>query len=691
MDVMLEHLLLHFRPLHRALGAAVERRAAASASTMANNVSEACVTHEDVRLLIRHLDVQLRDAVEPSEAEHLDEVERALEGLLRLRARDRGVTLPLDALAPLGLDDDERLALLACAAVELDGSYELLYGFVVDDLTRRFASVELLCAVVGNDLRSCLSLRRKLGPAGTLRRMGLLRSDEDGPSERHHVLRVTPRALDFLRFGRGEAVALFSDPAEVELLTAPPIGVDGELCATIAMQLGAGVDTLAVWGPPTSARAEVPMALARSRGVPLRRLRGEPSEALEVAWQLGALLWVDTDSLTDAQRDALLGAAAASPVWLCITGTVPWRPGALLVARRYVELRLDDLGVDDRAALWRRTMPEIDPLQADALAAKLRVAPEKVTIAAALARTTAAIHSNGVVHAASDHLAPALAAVTRATSHAFTTLIEPARRPAELILPPNVHRAVMDVANFARAQATVGESWQMNRLVTGRGGIKALFTGEPGTGKTFAAEVVATELELPLLRVDLAKIVSKWVGETERNLEAAFAEAEASQAILFFDEADSLFGKRGQVQKGSDRYANLEVSYLLQRLEDYGGVAILATNLRDNIDSAFTRRFQVLVHFPRPGREERAAIWQNAFASAPLGADVDVAALAGLDMTGAAIVASARTAALVAAGLGGDVMMRHLVRAVAGQFQQEARILTPRDLGRYGALLEANA
>ena len=145
------------------------------------------------------------------------------------------------------------------------------------------------------------------------------------------------------------------------------------------------------------------------------------------------------------------------------------------------------------------------------------------------------------------------------------------------------------------------------------GGLKALFTGDSGTGKTLAAEVIARELDLPLLKIDLAQLVSKWVGETEKNIDAAFREAEACHAILFFDEADTLFGKRGEIQQGSDRYAALEVGFLLQRVETFGGLAVLASNLRDEIDPAFIRRFHVLLHFPRPQVAERLRLWGRAF------------------------------------------------------------------------------
>src|SRR5262249_55158992 len=158
-------------------------------------------------------------------------------------------------------------------------------------------------------------------------------------------------------------------------------------------------------------------------------------------------------------------------------------------------------------------------------------------------------------------------------------------------LAPEQHGHVLEIARFYRSWPRVATAWGLGRVSPGEG-MKALFTGEPGTGKTLAAEVVAGLLGLLLLKIDLAQVVSKWIGETEKNLEVAFREAEESDAVLFFDEADALFGKRGEVQRGTDRYANLEVSYLLQRLEEHDGLVILASNLKDQIDTAFTRRFQ---------------------------------------------------------------------------------------------------
>jgi SpoVK/Ycf46/Vps4 family AAA+-type ATPase len=204
--------------------------------------------------------------------------------------------------------------------------------------------------------------------------------------------------------------------------------------------------------------------------------------------------------------------------------------------------------------------------------------------------------------------------------------------------------------------------------------------------------VITGMLGLELLKVDLAQVVSKWVGETEKNMEAVFQQAEDSHAVLLFDEADALFGKRGDVKHGTDRYANLEVGYLLQRLESSDGLVILTSNLKENIDSAFTRRFQFVVHFPRPGVAERRRLWHQAFPpETPLSADIDLEALCRLDMTGAGITAAARSAALTAADSGAPAIgMGHVVRGISRQFQREARLFRPSELGPYAGLLADN-
>jgi SpoVK/Ycf46/Vps4 family AAA+-type ATPase len=208
-------------------------------------------------------------------------------------------------------------------------------------------------------------------------------------------------------------------------------------------------------------------------------------------------------------------------------------------------------------------------------------------------------------------------------------------------------------------------------------GVSALFAGESGTGKTLSAQVIAHELGLVMYRIDLSAVVSKYIGETEKNLARIFTEAHSSNAILFFDEADALFGKRSEVKDARDRYANIEVAYLLQQIEEYDGVAIMATNLRQNLDDAFTRRLGFMIDFPFPEPKSREALWLSHFPpNAPLGSDVDITALADrYHLAGGNIRNAALAAAFLAAADSGVITTKHIQVAIRREHQKMGRLL----------------
>jgi SpoVK/Ycf46/Vps4 family AAA+-type ATPase len=245
----------------------------------------------------------------------------------------------------------------------------------------------------------------------------------------------------------------------------------------------------------------------------------------------------------------------------------------------------------------------------------------------------------------------------------------------DLVLPADQLRQLEELCNQARYRAIVHAEWGFERKLPLGRGTSALFSGPPGTGKTMAAQVIASELQLDLYQIDLSQVVSKYIGETEKNLRKVFDEADASQSILFFDEADALFGKRSEVKDAHDRYANIEVGYLLQRMEEYEGIAILATNFRQNVDEAFVRRLRFIVEFPFPDEEHRRRIWDVTFPrEAPLAGDVDVAALArGLKLAGGNIKNIALAGAFHAATEGEAIRMAHLARAARREHQKLGR------------------
>jgi len=226
--------------------------------------------------------------------------------------------------------------------------------------------------------------------------------------------------------------------------------------------------------------------------------------------------------------------------------------------------------------------------------------------------------------------------------------------------------------------------WGFARKIAHGRGLNVLFSGPPGTGKTMAADILANDLYLPLYQIDLSQVVSKYIGETEKNLERIFSAAQSANAILFFDEADALFGKRSEVRDAHDRYANIEVGYLLQKMEEYEGVAILATNLRSHMDEAFVRRMQAIVEFPFPDETHRRRIWECLFPQeAPLADDVDFALLAReVKLAGGNIKNIGLAAAFYAAADGRAIAMDDLLRAVRREHQKLGRTWSEPAVGR---------
>jgi SpoVK/Ycf46/Vps4 family AAA+-type ATPase len=264
----------------------------------------------------------------------------------------------------------------------------------------------------------------------------------------------------------------------------------------------------------------------------------------------------------------------------------------------------------------------------------------------------------------------------------------------DLILPAPTKSRLREIIFRTRRREVVLDRWGMRRISRRGEGLTALFTGPPGTGKTMAAETIACELGLDLYVVDLATVVDKYIGETEKNLDRIFSEAEQVNGVLFFDEADALFGKRSEVRDAQDRYANVETAYLLQRMETFDGVAILTTNLRANIDEAFTRRLDAIVEFPMPDVSQRLLLWQRCLGSGvPLAADVDLEFCAeAFELSGGHIGNVALTAAYLAAdGEQADtaLSMTDIVVAVQREYAKLGRLCSAAEFGPYLDLLAA--
>lgn len=686
-DLAIAHLMLRWRPLNRALRTAIGLREAAARKLRDAGAVGNAITRGHADALLDRLGTLTDRGSISTGPSVLAADELAAERELRAKARAASTRLPLDALAEdLQLDAFDQEVLVLCGGVELDVEYERVLGYVHDDATRRLVSVELAAGLTAESLEERAVRRTRLGPFGRLRRHGLIQhiARETGLRDE---LRLSAPCSEALLGAAVDLGATFRDAGAVTHPAPALVPADTELVTRAGTALAERrLDVVAVWGRPALAR-DVVLALSAAAHMPVRRLAGDPALAAAGAAALGAMLWIDLDGFGDSPPAEVLEVCRVTTVPVLLTAINPWRPSELLAGKKFVEVAIDPPDQAGRRQLWRAELPELEPEQVEHAATAFHFDATEVRAAGRLARSLAALHTNGHAVTPADSLRSACLAVARKHGERHTTLVVPRRRAEDLVLLPELHERVMDLVHNFRALPRVMHDWGFARRVSG-GGLKGLFTGEPGTGKTLAAEVIANELGLPMLRVDLARVVSKWIGETEKNLDHVFNEARDSHAVLFFDEAEALFGARGDVRHGTDRYANLEVSYLLQRFEDHGGVVILATNLRDKIDQAFMRRFHVVVGFPRPAEKERRRIWQRTFASdIPVSADLDFTGLARLDLTGAGIVGAAQTAALYAARENASVTMRHIVRGLVRQYQREARVLSAHDLGVHAAHL----
>ncbi|MGB1015080.1 MAG: ATP-binding protein, partial [Nannocystaceae bacterium] len=337
----------------------------------------------------------------------------------------------------------------------------------------------------------------------------------------------------------------------------------------------------------------------------------------------------------------------------------------------FEEIHLSAPQREQRAALWKRELGEQVPDSAHQTVTNVfRFTPGKIHAASASAWLSARSRGveipseSDVLQAARRHATPRLGELAQAvnTPHGW----------GELMLPTTQKNQLHEIVRRQRQKGTVLEKWGFGRKMSGSHGVSALFFGPPGTGKTMGAAIVAREVSQDLYRIDLSQVVSKYIGETEKHLEKVFAEAEAADAALLFDEADALFGKRGEIQAADDRYANIEVGYLLQRIEAFPGLMILATNLRRNMDQAFLRRLQVIVEFPLPDQASRTQIWASIWPSqAPIAANVNPGVLAErFALSGGHIRNIALAAAYAAAEAGTPIDMGHVLQAARREYRK---------------------
>jgi hypothetical protein len=606
-----------------------------------------------------------------------DEAERA-GSELRLRSMARA----------FGLDDLDLELLLIALAPDLDSRFERLYGYLHDDVTRRRASIGLWLQLCGLEPANGVAWKR-LAADGPMTAARLVLVEDNERPFLTRSLRVPDRVASFL---------LSDDRPD------PQVAAIAYSCQPFS---GAEVNALSRW-----LEMKLPLAYVRERAgvagasfaaataaasgrralvIDLRRVRIEddPSHLAGLVCREARL----SDSvLVAGPLDALLvrGAAAIQafaelPTTVVLTGSGNWDP---IWSHEVPFLCEAHQPAAELARLWEAgTDGELAPgVNAVEATVQFRLAPDQIKRAARAAHLQAQAAARPID---ANDLRAGARAQNAAGLERLARRIEPAVGFADLVLPGDVVEQLRELTVRARQRERVLGEWQMAGAASRRRGLTALFAGASGTGKTMAAEVVAGDMGLDLYVVDLASVVDKYVGETEKNLDRIFVEAESVNGVLLFDEADALFGKRSEVADAHDRYANVETAYLLQRMEMFEGIAILATNLRSNLDEAFARRLDSLIDFPEPEEADRLRLWDRCIGThAPRAGDLNLAFLAhAFKLSGGNIRNIALAAAYMAAEAGQPITMAVLIRATQREYRKLGRMVVESEFGQYYPML----
>ena len=554
---------------------------------------------------------------------------------------------------------DLEVLLLALAA-EHDARYGRVFASLNEQPGRPRPSVGLAMALFGERLERFL-------PEAPLRRFALIELEGEGPLPAKQLTIPADLWPRLAGLAVTEPKPLTAQRALASLELSAEVRADAERAvAWLRRHDGAG-PLLVVRGPGGAGRKTLARALAAEAGLRVLSV-GSDDDARRVArdarWygaavELGAM--IEPGPMLDAVTGAVIawGERHAS--------------GFAAAERPVHELVIPALGLDDRRRLWAAMLPD-SQLDHAWLAGRFRFSPARIEATARLVASR--IEGTDGTPALRD-----IEAVARELPVAsFGGLAQRIACPYgldDIVLAPG-----------ARSELELALLWARHGL-DGAGGLVCCFHGPPGTGKTMAAQILAADLRLDLYRIDLSQVVNKYIGETEKQLDKVFEQAEAANAVLFFDEADALFGRRTEVRDAHDRYANVETGYLLQRLEMYSGIAILATNLRRNLDEAFLRRFHVVIELELPNERERRQIWErNLPELAARDRDVDVSFLSKFALAGGDIRNAARTAKVLSKAADGAVAMRHLAIGIHRELHKAGRIVDMKSFGRWAPLVE---
>ena len=608
--------------------------------------------------------------------------------------RDAALALPapsaLDFLCGVfSLSSFERDVLLLCAGMELDSGFAQLCAAAQGNPQHAYPTFSLALAALPEAHWSALT------PAGALRRWRLIEVGAGGTLV-NSQLRIDERVLHYLT-----GISYLDARLQGLIESLPPPADLPPSHRELALRLAdfwsrpqetPAAPVIHLCGGERAAKHAIAAFACAARGIKLHILRaadvpaiGAEREALIRLWEREAVLsssalFLDCDE-PDNNR-AVLSFVENMHGMLLVSSREPLPSQK----RRTIRVDVDKPSAAEQQSMWQKALGPMAPGLNGQLAALVsQFSLSAQTIQSACADALSKIEDD---NPSSSILGPHLSNILwdACRVHARSRLDDLAQRIEtvadwnDLVLPEGQLQTLRGISGHVQQRAKVYENWGFASKGSRGLGISALFAGESGTGKTMAAEVLAQELRLDLYRIDLSSVVSKYIGETEKNLRRVFDAAEDSGAILLFDEADALFGKRSEVRDSHDRYANIEVSYLLQRMEAYRGLAILTTNLKAALDTAFLRRLRFVVQFPFPDAAQREAIWRNIFPAATPIDGIDYPKLAKLNVSGGNIRNIALNAAFLAAEENEPVRMAHLLQAAHAEAAKRDRPLADAEI-----------
>jgi AAA+ superfamily predicted ATPase len=652
------------------------------------------------------------------------------------QSESTGVHLPLPYAARIfGMQGWERQCVMIALAVELDRKYERIFGFLIDDLTCKHPNISLLLQLACRDLTEMSAARMSLSPSGKLAKYMLYKEVGDTASVRSLLSKSVWLDRRMVRFLLDETVLESSETLD---LVTQRLGLDEQptpLRSGLELQerIKAFVREMYapdrksrmriafyIWGPSGGGKKLQVQHCCRSFGKPVlfadlsaMLLQDKPfDELLDEVLREAILhqtvlclthveaLFPDEPDMAARQRlQAVYRGLNGYNGLLFMLADKHQRLSAELKDRLILDMELPVPDDEQRRILWESLAQESGfdyQVNWAIFGSKFRFTPGQIGRALLLAKGFAAWNGTGESEQQAEVTKQAGGIVEAALYKACymqvqhrlekkATRIQPKYAWEDIILPVEQKEQLRQACNQMKYRSMVYGQWGFERKLAYGKGLSMLFAGPPGTGKTMSAQVVAKELQLELYKIDLSQVISKYIGETEKNLHEIFEEARLSNAILFFDETDALFGKRSEVKDSHDKYANIETAYLLQKMEEYEGITVLATNLLNNIDEAFIRRINYIIKFPFPDDEHREKIWRSMFPKeAPIGEDVDFKYIAAkFSIAGGSIKNIAVSSAFMAADAGTVIGMRHILQAIKYELQKTGKIWNKDDVDMY--------